>query len=581
MKKRETNLKFLIRLAGVEKYKLYIAAILSSISSLLALFPYILMYLIITELLERNIDVLFVKTLVMWTIIAIVVQMIFFIAAYLFSHISAFSILYQLRIKAVEKMSQLNMGFFTSNSSGKLKKIINEDIEKIELFIAHQIPDLVAALSTPLIIFTFLFFIEWRLALLLLIPIVMGVVAQSLVMRGYVKRADHFHNLSEKLNSTVMQYVRGMPVFKAFNLSAGLFKKYQDVSQEYTEYWGEISKNISPPHSVFIVITDSALLFIIPAGGYLLLTKSITISTYLLFLILSMNFLNSFKTLFELSNKFSYLLKGVGKIREVIEEKSQEDGVLEFKSPLQKGIEFKNVDFGYSEKLFFQNLDIAIKLNTTVALVGASGAGKTTVAQLLGRFWDIDSGEILIDGKNIKEIKYSNLMDNISFVFQDTFMMHDTIYENIRVGMNKKRTQIISAAKKAEIHDFIMSLPNGYETLIGEKGVKISGGEKQRIAIARTILKDSPIVVLDEATSSSDVESEGKIQKALRNLLKDKTGIIIAHRLYTIIDVDEILVFDEGKIIEKGTHRELVKAGGLYKNLWDKSERGKEGIKNA
>ena len=562
------NLKFLLKLSGQHKIKLIISAMFSIISTTLSAIPYLLVYSIILELFNREISYNKIQSLVFIAILFIILGVVARILSGIFSHISAFNILYKIRIDLIEHMSKLNMGFFKKNMTGKLKKIINEDVEKLENFIAHQIPDLSSAFATPLIFLGIMFYFNWQLSLVLFIPIILGILAQSGMFKNYMGKVDHFYKLVAKLNSTIMEYINAMNVMKAFNLTAKSFKDYRNNTQEYADYWIELTELAVPYYSAFLCLLDTGLLFIIPIGGIMLLNGKITISVYILFLLMSTIFLNSLKTLFELSESLSFLLKGMEKIIEIFNEKEQKSGDISFPEHFSESLKYENVTFAYNKAKVINNFTLTIRAGTTTALVGPSGAGKTTIGLLAGRFWDIDEGKITIDGTDIKDISYESLMDNISFVFQDTFMLHDTIYENIIMGKNYTREEVENAAKKAQIHDFIMSLPDRYETKIGEGGVKLSGGEKQRISIARAILKNTPIVILDEVTSYSDIENEAKIQAALKTLLKGKTALIIAHRLYTIKNADNIVFMKKGQITEQGTHEELLRNKGDYWHLW-------------
>ena len=562
------NLKFLLKLSGQHKIKLIISAIFSIISTTLSAIPYLLVYSIILELFNREISYNKIQSLVFRAILFIVLGVVARILSGIFSHISAFNILYKIRIDLIEHMSKLNMGFFKKNMTGKLKKIINEDVEKLENFIAHQIPDLSSAFATPLIFLGIMFYFNWQLSLVLFIPIILGILAQSGMFKNYMGKVDHFYKLVAKLNSTIMEYINAMNVMKAFNLTAKSFKDYRDNTQEYADYWIELTELAVPYYSAFLCLVDTGLLFIIPIGGIMLLNGKITISVYILFLLMSTIFLNSLRTLFELSESLSFLLKGMEKIIEIFNEKEQKSGNISFPEHFSESLKYENVTFAYNKAKVINNFTLTIRAGTTTALVGPSGSGKTTIGLLAGRFWDIDEGKITIDGTDIKDISYESLMDNVSFVFQDTFMLHDTIYENIIMGKNYTREEVENAAKKAQIHDFIMSLPDRYETKIGEGGVKLSGGEKQRISIARAILKNTPIVILDEVTSYSDIENEAKIQAALKTLLKGKTALIIAHRLYTIKNADNIVFMKKGQITEQGTHEELLRNRGDYWHLW-------------
>ena len=562
------NLKFLLKLSGQHKIKLIISAMFSIISTTLSAIPYLLVYSIILELFNREISYNKIQSLVFIAILFIILGVVARILSGIFSHISAFNILYKIRIDLIEHMSKLNMGFFKKNMTGKLKKIINEDVEKLENFIAHQIPDLSSAFATPLIFLGIMFYFNWQLSLVLFIPIILGILAQSGMFKNYMGKVDHFYKLVAKLNSTIMEYINAMNVMKAFNLTAKSFKDYRDNTQEYADYWIELTELAVPYYSAFLCLVDTGLLFIIPIGGIMLLNGKITISVYILFLLMSTIFLNSLRTLFELSESLSFLLKGMEKIIEIFNEKEQKSGNISFPEHFSESLKYENVTFAYNKAKVINNFTLTIRAGTTTALVGPSGSGKTTIGLLAGRFWDIDEGKITIDGTDIKDIPYESLMDNISFVFQDTFMLHDTIYENIIMGKNYTREEVESAAKKAQIHDFIMSLPDRYETKIGEGGVKLSGGEKQRISIARAILKNTPIVILDEVTSYSDIENEAKIQSALKTLLKGKTALIIAHRLYTIKNADNIVFMKKGQITEQGTHEELLRNRADYWHLW-------------
>ena len=562
------NLKFLLKLSGQHKIKLIVSAMFSIISTTLSVIPYLLVYSIILELFNREISYNKIQSLVFIAILFIILGVVARILSGIFSHVSAFNILYKIRIDLIEHMSKLNMGFFKKNMTGKLKKIINEDVEKLENFIAHQIPDLSSAFATPLIFLGIMFYFNWQLSLVLFIPIILGILAQSGMFKNYMGKVDHFYKLVAKLNSTIMEYINAMNVMKAFNLTAKSFKDYRDNTQEYADYWIELTELAVPYYSAFLCLVDTGLLFIIPIGGIMLLNGKITISVYILFLLMSTIFLNSLRTLFELSESLSFLLKGMEKIIEIFNEKEQKSGDISFPQHFSESLKYENVTFAYNKAKVINNFTLTIRAGTTTALVGPSGSGKTTIGLLAGRFWDIDEGKITIDGTNIKDISYESLMDNISFVFQDTFMLHDTIYENIIMGKNYTREEVENAAKKAQIHDFIMSLPDRYETKIGEGGIKLSGGEKQRISIARAIIKNTPIVILDEVTSYSDIENEAKIQSALKTLLKGKTALIIAHRLYTIKNADNIVFMKKGQITEQGTHEELLRNRADYWHLW-------------
>lgn len=347
--KKQSNLGFLLEISGREKFKLYLAALFSIISSLLAIVPYILMYNIVLELFGNAVDYEKIKSMAIIVSITIVARMAIFLLSGVFSHIAAFTILYELRIKAINHMSKLNMGFFTGNTIGNVKKTINEDIEKLENFIAHQIPDLSSAVVAPIIIIGYLLYLNWKLALVLFIPIILGFLSQISMFKGMKDMMAHYHELVKRLNSTIIQYINGMNVMKAFNLSAKSFKNYKDVTEEYADYWIDLSMKTAPLYGVFLVLIDSGLLFIIPIGGFMFLKGSINAPTYILFLILSANFLTSFKQLLEFGGTFSMLLEGAGKVRDILDKEVQAEGNKSLDKDINGKIKFNKVTFKYEK----------------------------------------------------------------------------------------------------------------------------------------------------------------------------------------------------------------------------------------
>lgn len=565
---KQSHFAYLLTVAGSEKYKLLLAALFSAASAVAAIAPYVFLFVMLREALEPVWRMEVVLWWVKMTAALIIVRFVLFMLSGIFSHIAAFTILYKLRLQAVRHFGGLNLGFFVSRTSAELQKTVNEDVEKLENFIAHQLPDLTAAATAPLVILAYLLTVDYRLALLLLLPALLALAVQAALMRNFRQRMEAYYALLGRLHGAIMEYICGMPVMKAFNLTAASFAKYAQSADQYAVFWRQIARKMGPAYGVFTVVIESPLLFAIPGGGWLYLSGGIDLPVYILFMTLSLGFLNSFKNLMEFGSKFSMVLEGAGKVRQLLAEPPQAGGSIELAKAGRYAIEFDRVGFRYADTDVLQDVSFSVKPGETAALVGPSGAGKTTLAQLLGRFWDIEQGQIRIGGHELRELKLESLMDQIAFVFQETFVLHDSIYENIRMGQPATRDQVVAAARAAQLDDFIRSLPAGYDTRLGEQGVKLSGGQIQRIAIARAILKDAPIIVLDEATSFADIESEGRIQAALATLLRDKTVLVIAHRLYTIQHADRIIVLDNGRVAGQGTHAELLAGQPLYRHLW-------------
>ncbi len=565
---KPSHLAYVLAAAGSEKYKLLLAVLFSAASAVAAIAPYVFLFAMLREALQPVWRMEVVLWWVKLTAALIVTRFILYILSGICSHIAAFNILYELRLRAVRHLGSLSMGFFVARTTAELQKTINEDVEKLETFIAHQLPDLAAAATAPLVILLYLLTVDYRLALLLVLPALLALLIQTIMMRDFRQRMEDYYALLGRLHSAIMEYICGMPVMKAFNLTAGSFAKYTQSAEQYAVFWRKIARKMGPAYGIFTVIIESPLLFIIPCGGWLFLKGEIDLPAYILFMTLSLGFLNSFKTLLEFGSTFSMVLEGAGKLRELLAEPQQASGSVELNRRGRYAIEFDRVSFRYAATEVLQDVSFSVRPGETVALVGPSGAGKTTLAQLLGRFWDIEQGHIRIGGHELRDLTMTSLMDQVAFVFQETFVLHDSLYENIRMGQQASREQVAAAARAAQLDDFIRSLPEGYDTRLGEQGIKLSGGQVQRIAIARAILKDAPVVVLDEATSFADIESESRIQAALGALLQEKTVLVIAHRLYTVQRADRIIVLDNGRVAGQGTHAELLASQPLYRHLW-------------
>ena len=583
--KRKTGLARLIEIAGTKRRLLIGAMLLAVITAIVQFVPIIAVYNILIELAEHALDPSLIDKayIWLWSYIALGAYFAFGVltfASLMLSHIAAFNILYEIRMQLVQKMVRLPLGFFSRRASGELKKIMSDDVERIELFIAHHIPDIVTALLFPLILVSYMFAVDWRLAI-----VVLAVLAMAFYVMGRMYTGKKIREVSKRyvetlgrMNASIVEYIRGIQVVKTFTESTNAYRKLNDDIKEYRKFANEVNVQYQPTYVGFLTILSSALLFIIPVAVWLLVgsaSYATFVPVLLMFLFFGVAVFFPVLKLLWIGSFLNQNNMGVQKIDDILYMDEIEEPDIP-RHPKDASVEFRNVSFAYDTTPILKAISFISHPGTITALVGPSGAGKSTVAMLAARFWDVQSGEILIGGVPVKEIPTSVLMDNVAFVFQDNMLFLDTIEENIRMG-NKTATfeEVARAACAAQCHEFIESLPNGYQTLVGEGGIYLSGGEAQRIALARAILKDSPIILLDEATAFTDPENEGKILAAFSHLIKGKTVLAIAHRLSTITNADRILYVDKGVIAEQGTHEQLLALKGEYARMWETYNRAK------
>lgn len=583
--KRKTGLARLIEIAGTKRRLLIGAMLLAVITAIVQFVPIIAVYNILIELAEHALDPSLIDKayIWLWSYIALGAFFAFGVltfASLMLSHIAAFNILYEIRMQLAQKMVRLPLGFFSRRASGELKKIMSDDVERIELFIAHHIPDIVTALLFPLILVSYMFAVDWRLAI-----VVLAVLAMAFYVMGRMYTGKKIREVSKRyvetlgrMNASIVEYIRGIQVVKTFTESTNAYRKLNDDIKEYRKFANEVNVQYQPTYVGFLTILSSALLFIIPVAVWLFVgsaSYATFVPVLLMFLFFGVAVFFPVLKLLWIGSFLNQNNMGVQKIDDILYMDEIEEPDIP-RHPKDASVEFRNVSFAYDTTPILKAISFISHPGTITALVGPSGAGKSTVAMLAARFWDVQSGEILIGGVPVKEIPTSVLMDNVAFVFQDNMLFFDTIEENIRMG-NKTATfeEVARAACAAQCHEFIESLPNGYQTLVGEGGIYLSGGEAQRIALARAILKDSPIILLDEATAFADPENEGKILAAFSHLIKGKTVLVIAHRLSTITNADRILYVDKGVIAEQGTHEQLLALKGEYARMWETYNRAK------
>lgn len=581
--KTKTGIFRLIEIAGTKRYWLLVSILFAILATFVQFVPVVTVYLILSELASHatELDKIDRKLLFELGYISLGSVAAFgglLYIALMLSHIAAFNILYEIRVKLAEKMTKLSMGYFTKRASGKIKKVMMEDVEQIELFVAHHITDITSAIVFPLIMIGYLFYVDWRLAIVTLLPLPLSL----LIIVSMLSRVDlsrKYHDCLENMNSTVTEYVRGMPVVKIFGSIDTSFQKLQQSVFAFRDFSKKVSIDSSTRYPGFLTIASSSLLFIIPSSVFLLLYEEAYhqfLPTVFLFLIVGGGLFFPLLKLLYMGAQLQQIRVGVDRIDELLNQKEIIE-VEEEKSPRDSSLIFDAVSFSYEEQTVLDQISFTALPNTVTALVGPSGAGKTTIGMLAARFWDVQAGSICIGGVDLKEMKIESLMDHVSFVFQDNNLFFDTIEANIRMGNTQaSQKDVIEAAKAAQCHEFIEALPQGYQTKVGAGGTYVSGGEQQRIGIARVILKNTPIVVLDEATAFADPENEKKILEAFAHLVHDKTVLVIAHRLSTITNADQILVVDRGRIVQRGRHQELLDINGLYQTMWETYTRSRE-----
>lgn len=583
--KKKKGLPRLFEIAGEKKGLLILAGVLSALSACCMLIPYLAVYQVLNNLLENageinNVDK---EYLTDWGWIAfagLIGGLLLLYGALMSSHMAAFRILYGLRVRLSEHIGRLPLGYLNNSSTGAIKKALEQNVEKIELFIAHTIPDLVNAAATVAVMFVLFFSLNGWMAAACLLAIVISILVQFSLMFGR-KSKDFFRqyfDTSEQMSASAVQYVRGMPVVKIFGQTVASFRQFSQSIYAFKKYTLHVCDTYQPGMVWFTVLLNSIVTFILPVGLLLLSREPgnvVLAGVYLFFIILGPGVAAPFHKLTFLASNTREIDEGVSRLDAIFEEKPVPEPVIP-QSPHKHDIRFEHVSFSYENTKettrteALKDISFTAHAGEITALVGPSGSGKSTIANLIPRFWDVTQGAIKIGGINIREIATEQLMDRVSFVFQDSFLFFDTLYENIRVGKpDATEEEVHAAARAAQCDEFIGRLPQGYQTLIGEGGVYLSGGEEQRVSVARAILKNSPILVLDEATAFADPENEYKMQLALQELIKDKTVIIIAHRLSSIISANQIIVLKEGEIVQKGVHAELSRKEGVYKKMWD------------
>ena len=574
--KKQSNLSQLLSYAGGRKYLTYLSLLLSAVSAILALFPFVFLFFIIREVIEAAPDFAQATHVVQngWlAVLFAVLSILIYLVALMCSHLSAFRIAGNIRKALMAHIAELPLGFIGEMGSGKIRRIVNDSSAASETYLAHQLPDMTAAITTPICMVVMLFLFDWRFGLVSLVPILLG-FASMFKMTGpkMAKDMKDYMDALADMNNEAVEYVRGIPVVKMFQQTVYSFKAFYAAIQDYSNLASQYAMSCRTGQTCFLTFINGAFALLIPAA--LLIASGGDVRTTLVNLI--------FYALFapacgQMINRIMYMSEAVmeadeaiGRLDEILSQQPMEEPKVQ-KRPASDAVAFDHVTFTYpgADRPALEDVSFSVRPGEVVALVGPSGGGKTTAASLIPRFWDVDSGSVTVGGADVRKLDSAALMGQVAFVFQDTRLFKESLLENIRAARpDASREEVLAAAHAAQCDDILEKLPQGLDTVVGARGVYLSGGEQQRIALARAILKDAPIVVLDEATAFADPENEHQIQKAFETLTRNKTVLMIAHRLSTVQNADNIIVLNEGKIAEQGSHSALLEKNGVYAAMW-------------
>ena len=562
---------------GKRKVLLPAAMLLSALSALAGMLPYILIWLIVRELLEYG-EITSsgnVVTYAWWAAGMAVASIVLYFAALMSSHLAAFRVESNLRKEAMRQIVRMPLGFFDINTSGRIRKIIDDNAGVTHSFLAHQLPDLAATFLVPLVAAILIFVFDWILGLACIVPVIIAMLVMGFMMNAEGRQfMKSYMSSLEEMNAEAVEYVRGIPVVKVFQQTIYSFKNFHRCIMNYNKMVFGYTRMWEKPMSLYTVIINGFVFFLAPLAilliGYSGNYASVLLN-FFLFVLITPVFSQSIMKSMYLNQALGQASEAIGRLENLVAYEYLT--VVEHPQPVKEfSIQFEKVSFSYpgANQKAVDDVSFTIPQGNTVALVGASGGGKTTIARLVPRFWEATEGKVLIGGINVREIAPEELMKYISFVFQNTKLFKTSLLENIKYG-NPDATmeEVERAVDMAQCREIINKLPLGLNTKIGTEGTYLSGGEQQRIVLARAILKNAPIIVLDEATAFADPENEHLIQQALKELTKGKTVLMIAHRLSSITDADNILVIDKGKIAEQGTHANLLGKQGIYYHMWN------------
>lgn len=568
VKKEKSTFGWIFTFAGSKKSGYIISVCLAVIGAAFQVLPFFVMATIISKLLTGN------KNLSVY-LIDCVVMTLFWLLRVLFhslstaqSHKATFAVLGNIRKQGLDKLTRMPLGDVQTKGSGELKNILVERVDSIEPTLAHVIPEMSSNAIVVLVTFVYLLILDWRMALASLITFPLGMVFFMLMMAGYNKNYVRIVTATNLLNDTAVEYIGGIEVIKVFGKAKSSYEKFVTAARECAQSYIDWMNKSNFYFTFAMNIMPATLLTVLPIGGLLLKNGTLTPEKFVLIVILSMGLITPIIGCMKFTDDLAKIGTIIGQITDILTAPELSRPETDAETPQDSTVELRDVHFSYNDTEVLHGIDLTFRAGTVNALVGPSGSGKSTIAKLIASFWDVNSGCVTLGGYDVREYDMDSLMKNFSFVFQNVYLFHDTIANNIRFGQpDTSMEKVIETSQKACCHEFIMKLPKGYDTVIGEAGGSLSGGERQRLSIARAMMKDAPIIILDEATTNIDPENEKELMEAVNELTHEKTVIMIAHRLKTVRNAAQILVVDNGQIIQHGTHDELMKQDGIYRHF--------------
>ncbi|RRD94937.1 ABC transporter ATP-binding protein [Clostridiales bacterium COT073_COT-073] len=568
--KKKGIMDYIFQFAGEHKNAYIKSIIFALIGVVFSLVPYILMGDMVKKLFsgERNFNIYLMEGLAMavfW-----ILRVVFHTLSTNISHRTTFKLISNVRIQLVDKLSRLPLGTVQAMPSGGVKNIICERTDSMEPTLAHVVPEFTANICAPIMLFIYILTIDWRMAILSLATLPVAAIAMAWMFKDSTVRFQKTQDTTKKLNATAVEYIGGIEVIKAFGKAESSYQRFADAAKENAGSFIEWMMACIVPFAIGMVITPATLLSVLPVGAIFTMNGSLSLTNYIMIVILSCGLITPLITVMGYNDditKATSIFKEIDDILNLAELKRPE---ISKQLPVSHNITLNNVHFGYEEKEVLHGINLEIPDGSVTALVGPSGSGKSTVARLVASLWDVRDGSIRIGGVDIRDMSLSDYNAQIAYVSQDSFLFDTSVRENIRIGKpSASNKEVEEIARKSGCYDFIMALEDGFDTIVGGSGTHLSGGERQRISIARAMLKNAPILILDEATAYTDPENEAVIQQSVSELSKGKTLIVIAHRLSTIIDADQIVVIKDGNVEAKGTHSDLLNSSSLYKNMWE------------